>query len=153
MPTPNRAVARFGLRDMFILINGHFYVSFSFLFLVCPPPHRAAARWGLRDVFIFLMGIFCVIQILFFVCPCSKLNFCSIWIKGYVHLFDGYFYMAFFFFGKCRRRETILSLRICFPRRLPHILKTCTAPTIFNKRTNAHLLKLCLFFQGMKIFQ
>ena len=58
MPTPNRAVARFGLRDMFILINGHFYVSFSFLFLVCPPPNRAAARLGLRDVFIFLMGIF-----------------------------------------------------------------------------------------------
>ena len=127
---------------------GIFILSCSFLFLVCPPPNRAAARLGLRDVFIFLMGIFCVIQILFFVCPCSKLSFCSIWIKGYVH-----FYMAFFFFGKCRRRGTILSLRICCPRRLPHILKTCTVPTIFNKRTNYHLLKLCLFFQGMKIFQ
>ena len=72
----------------------------GFYFLYAHPPNRAAARFGLRDVFIFLMGIFCVIQILFFVCPCSKLNFCSIWIKGYVPLFDGYFYMAIFLFGK-----------------------------------------------------
>lgn len=125
----------------------------SSFILRMPTPNRAAARLGVRDVFIFLMGIFLCHSNFIPRMPPHKLNFCSIGIKGYVYLFDGYFYMAFFFFGKCRRRETILSLRICFPRRLPHILKTCTAPTIFNKRTNAHLLKLCLFFQGMKIFQ
>ena len=153
MPTPNRAVARFGLRDMFILINGHFYIIVQVFIPSMPTPQSSSSPIGVKGCVHFLDGHFLCHSNFIFRMPPHKLSCCSIWIKGYVHLFDGYFYMAFFFFGKCRRRGTILSLRICFPRRLPHILKTCTVPTIFNKRTNAHLLKLCLFFQGMKIFQ
>ena len=60
MPTPNRAVARFGLRDMFILINGHFYIIVQFFIPSMPTSQSSSSPIGGKGCVHFLDGHFFV---------------------------------------------------------------------------------------------